>query len=134
MVMWYHQTKVRQSSRDEFARAILDSNAEEAETFHDFYEQLKELRPWGIGIVTVYDVAIRLAAWLQLPILRVYTHAGVKEGLEALGVLVKGRESFPVEELPEALAALVEDGTALPEELEDFLCAYRHHLSPEILP
>ena len=40
----------------------------------------------GIGVLTVYDVATRIAAHLDLEPARVYVHAGTAEGARALGL------------------------------------------------
>lgn len=51
------------------------------DTLHDFIDEIK---PYGIGPVTVYDVAVRVGAYLGLEPESVYMHAGVRQGLRAL--------------------------------------------------
>lgn len=77
----------------------------------------------GIGEVTKYDVASRIAAYLGLEPNRLYFHAGVTEGLKALGVEVpRGRRYMKRKELPE----FFHDKNL--DLLESFLCGYRSEI------
>lgn len=51
------------------------------DALHDFIDEIK---PKGIGPVTVYDVAVRVGAFLEVEPTSVYLHAGVKQGLKTL--------------------------------------------------
>jgi hypothetical protein len=72
----------------------------------------------GIGHLTVYDAALRIAAWLKLEPARVYLHAGTRVGARHLGLDGKA-ESLSVRDLPAPLRVL------RPHELEDVLCIYK---------
>jgi len=75
----------------------------------------------GIGDLTVYDTAIRIAAHRNLSPKRVYLHAGTREGARALGVS-RDREWVMPRELPRELRRL------RPMEIEDCLCIYKADL------
>jgi hypothetical protein len=122
-----HQTKVRLASRLEFGQRITGLEAfirEELDgTFHDFWSLLDRIKPWGIAEMTVYDVAERIGRYLRWAPDRVYMHAGVRMGAEALGITTKRKAWLMPEELPRDLRALPMDAA------EDFLCCYHRQLA-----
>jgi hypothetical protein len=73
----------------------------------------------GIGDLTVYDVAHRIGAYLNLEPQSVYLHAGTRDGARLFGL--QGREIHHYE-LPLAFQKLS------PAEIEDCLCIYREHI------
>ncbi len=75
----------------------------------------------GIGELTIYDTALRIAAHRRLKPKRVYLHAGTREGAVALGI-ARGREWIVPEELPVPLRRL------RAAEIEDCLCIYKAEL------
>jgi hypothetical protein len=88
--------------------------------FNQLYFMVDNLATPGIGPMTVYDVAVRFGAWLDLKPEKIYVHAGTAAGLKTLGIRVRPRErSIPMELLPRILRR--KD----PDEVEDFLCTYR---------
>lgn len=87
--------------------------------FHELLSRCTHRAVRGIGPVTAYDVTCRLAAWYDLEPDRVYLHAGVKAGAEALGIQTRGKEWLTMDEFPKAMQGLT------PDETEDFLCVYR---------
>ena len=130
-----HQSRVRKQDRDYFAVRILKDLAlpEVLGHFDDLYDFLNQVKPSGIGPVTVYDVATRIAAYLHLPINSLYLHAGVQQGWNMLhggrgkgaGAPSKGVVArIPKAKLPKALQRLPCD------EVEDMLCCYRDYLKP----
>lgn len=134
-----HQSRVRKQDRDYFAVRILKTWDEQAfpGTFDDLYDYLDNVKPSGIGPVTVYDVATRIAAYLKLPITSLYLHAGVQVGWNLLhggrgkgaGAPSKGLVArIPKAKLPKALQRLPCD------EVEDMLCCYRSYLKPWCAP
>lgn len=135
MVMWHHQSKVRQPHRDEFARQIVRAAPDIPcmDEFDELYAFLRGVAPYGIGPVTIYDVAVRLSRFLRLPVTQVYTKAGVGIGLRALGIDIRGREAIPMEELPGELRAIITEWGADPNDIEDFLCTYRDHFNPGMI-
>jgi len=114
-----HQSRVPHAVRSYFALKILSAlHNNEPEYFDRLYDILDACKPPGIGPVTTYDVATRIAAYLRLPIESLYLHAGVKIGWE----LVYGKTNdvlIPRYSLPVELKVLPTD------EIEDMLCAYR---------
>jgi len=113
-----HQSRVHPLARGHFAVAIKVALEEEMPaTFDRLYNMLEHCKPAGIGPVTVYDVATRVAAYMRLDILTLYLHANVKISWEVL----MGRNGWlivPRQELPKPFKALPTD------EVEDLLCGY----------
>lgn len=119
--MHNHQTKVKEVYRRQFGyRIVNEDDIESAENFDALYDRLCDIRPKGIGPVTVYDVATRVGAYLGLEPESLYLHAGVVEGWKALhsghAPVVKriSREMWP-----KPLRRLPAD------QVEDLLCCYR---------
>jgi hypothetical protein len=90
-----HQSKVDRGARLEFGDRIilshgqmLDAMAAGAEgdytRFDAMYDFMDAMKPKGIGPVTVYDVAVRVGAFLKCKPTSVYLHAGVKEAVRYL--------------------------------------------------
>lgn len=93
-----HQSKVDITARRKFGATIIklkkrirsiatpgeDSYAVGNTPFDDLHDLLDEHKPYGIGPVTVYDVAVRVGAYLGIKPEQVYMHAGVRQGLKAL--------------------------------------------------
>ncbi len=85
---------------------------------HDVIERL--IRPIkGIGELVIYDVSVRVGAFLGLSPTVVYLHAGAREGARALGF--KGNRLDP-RQLPPVF------GKLSPAEIEDCLCIYKDRL------
>jgi hypothetical protein len=119
-----HQSRVPMGVLESFANEIR-SYVGRPKTFDELYDRLDDCKPSGIGPVTTYDVATRIAAFLKLDVTSLYLHAGVRIGW----CLLHGRRSpdqlrIPREALPKALRRLPTD------EIEDFLCAYRSFFKP----
>jgi hypothetical protein len=129
--MWHHQSKVKEADRQELANRLTERITEikDAPTFFDLYNIVEEEgnRIHGIGPLTTYDVAMRLATRLRLPITRVWVHTGVALGLRALGRRVSGLRYVDPEDMPAFLRAQPDQNL-----VEDFLCCYRVQL--EALP
>lgn len=125
--LFFHQGRVWQVNRDALAKYMLKDEKHyhsysECKSFHEVYQLLEEAKDnvKGIGIVTAYDVTDRIASYLGLEPQYLYFHAGVREGLAALGVDVpSGREYVRRDELPEFFE---EKNLGL---VESFLCGYR---------
>ena len=92
-------------------------------TFDELYEQVAvALRPIrGIGLLTIYDTAHRIGAFLHLSPEQVYLHAGVRTGAKALG-LGDWRAKLPMSMFPVVFQRL------RPEQVEDCLCIYKSQL------
>lgn len=120
--MHNHQSKVKERDRQRLAIRILTRIPPEHRGFTDFddlHDTIEELRPDGIGPVTTYDVAVRIAAFLGIEPDSLYLHAGVQEGWTALVGRTPGLKRVPRWAWPEPLRVLPAD------EVEDFLCTYR---------
>lgn len=102
--------------------------------FDALHELIDEIKPYGIGPVTVYDVAVRVGAFLDIEPTSVYMHAGVRQGFKALaGAMSRLPEwddsltacdlaklkRVPMEMFPEPLCDMRAD------DVEDILCTYR---------
>lgn len=121
--MHNHQSKVKEIHRQQLAIRITTRIHLEHRGFTDFddlHDTIEEIAPKGIGPVTVYDVAVRIAAFIGIEPTSLYLHAGVREGWEALmGERYPGVKRIKSEWLPKELQPLPCD------EVEDFLCTYR---------
>lgn len=120
--MHNHQTRVPGRIRLEFGSRILRrfpmALSNEFWDFDSWYDALLEVAPEGIGPVTLYDVAVRTAEYMDIQPSSLYLHAGVRDGWKALGLRVPGfrvgKEGWPI-----VLQPLPAD------QVEDLLCAYR---------
>jgi len=127
--MHNHQSRVPTKSLRAYAvrlknKAHVDvwaSGRPKIHSFDQLYDICWNLRIKGIGVVTVYDVATRIGAYLGLEPDSLYLHAGVLDGARELGVVNGDRAPvrIPLAALPRPLHSLTAD------ECEDFLCAYR---------
>ena len=72
--------------------------------FHDVFTQVKGLanRTGGLGEVWIYDVSVRIAAYLGKQPDRIYLHGGAREGARAFKI-ASSRESISKFELPRPL-------------------------------
>lgn len=140
--MHNHQTRVPESIRQEFGERLLAWRRPMRriamgpavlafDALHDLCDAARPER--GIGPVTLYDVATRIGAYLDVHPTSLYVHAGVREGLYALmegssPETFEDRRSWArVERIPEDnLVALWPEFKGLPpDEVEDLLCTYR---------
>jgi len=118
--MHNHQTKVPVAIKTLLFREIMKSSLPvDVRSFDHLYDVIASFRIWGIGSVTVYDVSVRIGAWLQLEPDSLYLHAGVKQGWKALGLPRWDSVRVYREDWPLAFQSMPAD------ELEDFICTYR---------
>jgi hypothetical protein len=121
-----HQHRIPRPVLEECTRYLVAAVPElaAAPTFEVLHEIVKReiggVR--GIGRLTVYDTALRIAAHRQLEPARVFLHAGTKVGAHRLG-LDTTAESLAVMDLPTHLRRL------RPREIEDVLCIYKDDLA-----
>lgn len=137
-----HQSKVDIRARRTLGRSIVARKAEVSrivkgakrgrfdgfDALHDFIDEIK---PYGIGPVTVYDVAVRVGAYLGISPTSVYMHAGVRQGFNVLARVMywpmggaclshaKQYGKVPIALFPSPLDSLRAD------DVEDILCTYR---------
>jgi hypothetical protein len=130
--MHSHQTKVTKDARREFGFNIIDLHSSfpdvlGSRTFDEFHDDLWDIRPYGIGRLTCYDVATRVGAYLRIEPRQIYLHTGALVGWYALwggranAPFMPGRAPRSV--WPPALRVLSADMA------EDFLCTYRTALA-----
>lgn len=137
--MHSHQTKVPKDSRREFGYRIIEAYPNVFRWhgwpvldsgnlgFDNFYDFLWEVRPAGIGPLTVYDVATRVGAYVELEPISLYLHTGARMGWDAMWNYFWqyrreniGSPRIHPNSWPPALRALSAD------QAEDFLCTYRN--------
>lgn len=125
-----HQSRVPYDARQRLAARLVSewtkSNGSRREikafNFDQLHDWVKRHSRIGIGPVTVYDVAVRIGAYLDVAPESVYLHAGARQGAELLlrERLPEGKvERLPRERFPEPLNELDADS------IEDILCTYR---------
>jgi hypothetical protein len=123
---------VRTSSKLAFADKLIDKPylylLEKATNFEQVYDLVRNAKPWGIGNLTVYNVAARIAAYKGIhPEKFLYLHAGPLQGWKRLTGCKGNPYRVPVEEVPKALRALPI------HRIEDSLCEMRDFLHPGLL-
>ena len=127
--LWHHQGRVWQKNLEAYDARLQFQYFEAIEESEYFWELFMVMRKAaaetrGIGPVTEYDVAMRLGGWLDLEPEHLYFHAGVTEGLKALGVVIpRGVYCLDRERLPEFFWDKNLDI------VESFLCGYRSEIS-----
>jgi hypothetical protein len=119
-----HQSKVDITARRKFGARIVKrrKRIEHMREFDRIHDCLDSFKPYGVGPVTVYDVAVRLGAYMGIVPQSVYLHAGVRLGLKALmpdDPEILKLKRVPLDMFPKELAALPAD------DVEDILCTYR---------
>lgn len=131
-----HQSKVDITARRLFGRRIVrqaQRGALPVDDFDDMHDYLDNIKPYGIGPVTVYDVAVRIGAYLGIEPYSVYMHAGVRQGFRAMSEALErigypkanwyirniNRDKIPVNNFPKPLDSMRAD------DVEDILCTYR---------
>lgn len=115
----YTKTLLKKWNRDEISAICGFGDFEE---LYDFCKKIGE-ETNGIGIVTIYDVTARIAAWGNLEPEHLYFHAGVTDGLRAIGVEPpSGADRIPRDQLPEFFHDKDLDL------VESFLCGYRSEI------
>ena len=123
-----HQFRIRRTVAPTAEPRLMQSaeNIRACKSFDKLHSRLNSLliNIFGVNEMYVYDAAKRIGAFLELTARKVYLHAGVRKGVMALGLNVKGRSSVEIDELPRALRVLS------PNHLENFLCSYRGHFRP----
>lgn len=118
-----HQEQIPEAVLAQARDVLLPLGYSDASTFAELYEKVAvALRPIrGIGLLTIYDTAHRLGAYLKLSPEEVYLHAGVRVGAKALG-LDDRPAKLPMSIFPPAFQKLS------PEQVEDCLCIYNSQL------
>lgn len=129
---WREEIRARRSGSDGL-KVVASPRA-----FDLLHHRFDELKPKGIGPVTVYDVATRVGAYLGVEPQSLYLHAGVRDGYRSLLVaLNRGEPGGPMTRTYKEIKADVSaayirrEGWPAPlraltaDEAEDFCCTYR---------
>lgn len=114
-----HQYRIRNVILQDFADKLLiqEDLISKSRTFHELYELIEQNRIRGIGLLTIYDTALRIGSYRRLYPEEVYLHRGAKRGAEKLlGMKIRGRTISK-----DAFPALLQFTCA---EIEDILCHY----------
>ena len=135
-----HQSKVDITARRLFGRRIVNRAKRghmPVDNFDEFHDYLHHIRPYGIGPVTVYDVAVRIGAYLGIEPQSVYMHAGVRQGFKAMAEAMdrattegdavhyiqdprwRRADRIPIDAFQRPLNKMRAD------DVEDILCTYR---------
>ncbi len=117
-----HQNRIPRAVLAEAKAALLSIELDLAgvSSFEDLYNTVDNaiLAIPGVGPLLVYDVAQRIAGFLNFEPAEVYLHTGTSLGARALGLDVR-RKCIPVREFPKPLQSLNA------AQIEDVLCIYR---------
>lgn len=118
-----HQCPIPDHVLAQARNALLKLDYSAVCTFAELYEMVAvALRPIrGIGLLTIYDTAHRLGAYLKLSPKEVYLHAGVRKGAKALGLDDRGA-TLSMRVFPPEFQRL------RPDQVEDCLCLYHREL------
>ncbi len=118
-----HQYRVGKEKLGKGLKICLSRNkqSDSFKDFDDIYSWIKSItKPTdGLGLVTTYDVARRLGAWLRVQPKMVYLHGGAAEGAKKLGI--KG-EIVSLNDFPKEIQSL---GAT---HAENFLCICKDFL------
>ena len=114
-------TQVLNAAKDELL--AIAPELQSCHTFANLIEKVNTIiRPIkGIGELAVYDIALRIGAYLGLAPERVYIHSGTRSGAKAIGIY-DGQKSIALDKLPTPFHQLT------PREAEDCLCIYKDAL------
>lgn len=126
-----HQRRIPEDILQLQAEVLLQKEAEitKCQTFEELHEVVKKYHVSGIRELTIYDISLRIGAYLKLYPQRIYLHSGAGKGLKAwagkLKMPFKASESITLDELKAYQADLI-TSELMPHEIEDFLCIFFH--------
>ena len=117
-----HQRRIPQKVLIEAKNRLISNlkRIKEAKNFDELYNEIYSLISDinGIGLLYIYDTALRIGAYLGLEPNKVYLHAGTLQGARNLGISTKNK-IIAVHYFPKELQRLK------PREIEDCLCIYK---------
>jgi len=121
--VYSHQSLVPKAAKAGAAERIRKLRVADVDDFEELFQRVEKaigsIR--GVGDLAVYDVAVRIGAFLRVMPRRVYLQTGARKGARALG-LDASQRSLPMDVLPSELHRLE------PWEVEDVLCIYKDEL------
>ena len=117
-----HQYRLQKVHLENFGRSINQARLSllAANDFTELYEIILSSRVYGVGDLAIYDVAVRVGAFLNILPDQIYLHAGARIGAEALLGRIHA-EKIPKSNLPEEFS----QSDLGCYELEDILCIYK---------
>jgi hypothetical protein len=120
-----HQYRLPRRAIREMKHALSITDLSTVTQFDDLHNRVLQSigRIRGVGPLTTYDVATRIAAFLEIEPEKVYLHRGVTDGARALGIDTRGRKSLDPGELPKEFRRLT------PGEIEDCLCIFKKEIA-----
>jgi hypothetical protein len=117
-----HQYRIRKEQLKKFNEIAhkFYSELEAASNFDQIHRIISVNKIKGIGSLTIYDIAVRIASYKGLQPIHIYLHAGTKKGLEKISNRKIYSKFIEIDDLPFEFSKL----TAA--QIEDFLCHYYH--------
>lgn len=129
-----HQFRIPKTILDEYKEKLLPLESEfmNCKNFDEIYELFKKHRIYGIGKLTIYDVALRTSQNYKIYPDYVYLHAGAKVGALNAGLIKKygKNDKLTLDEISKKLHWLKGVKAYL---IEDFLCIYKDDISAKNL-
>lgn len=118
------QRRMPRVVKEAAGKALLRAHFKRARTFEALLRKVRQVigNVYGVGEVTVYDVALRIGTQRDLLPGRVRLHATARESAAFLGLEVNRRSWISVESFPRPLRGLTPWG------IERFLSTYREEL------
>lgn len=117
-----HQFRLKRHDLENFGNLLVQNieSIKNATNFDDLIGYVKSRKVNGIGELAIYDIAVRIGAFLDIWPERIYLHAGAKVGALALNPDIIA-DVITKNDLPPAFQS--EDLSCY--ELEDILCIYK---------
>lgn len=121
-----HQRRVGKETLQRFGQGLLLRRQQigKCRTFAELHEEVASAKIEGIGQLTIYDTADRIALFKGIAPDAIYLHAGTRAGARALGLRAKG-PTLAMGELPAPLRKLSA------REIENFLCVFKSRFGAE---
>jgi hypothetical protein len=124
-----HQRRVghkRLAKAARIALGYLNNNSkvifDNFDRIHDFVKQIaKDVE--GFGDLASYDISVRIAQYLNCEIKEVHLHAGVTDGVKAMGFKARDGQTMSIDQFPHPFNQLSAD------HLENLLCIYKDDLA-----
>jgi hypothetical protein len=118
---YHHQCRLSPAVLKLAAKHLRNAPLRKAKSFNELHQIVEQaigsIR--GIGVLMVYDTALRIGAKLDFLPLSVYVHRGTKIGARALGLNWRA-SIIEVRDIPRELHVLK------PHEIEDCLCIFKN--------
>lgn len=131
---YHHQYRIPKDVLDAYKKDLLslENRFMSCKTFDEIYELFKKHRTYGIGNLTIYDVALRTGQNYKIYPDYVYLHAGTKVGALNAGLISRydRKDKLSIEDVSAKYNWL---GKLQPYLIEDFLCIYKDNITEENL-